>query len=81
MIVQTETAEVVQPFLFCMLWSAFFIYSIPTASARNQPIGIADHIPTTPIAGTGESTYASKTLVPSDIIVSTSDISGFSIPR
>ena len=55
--------------------------SIPVKSAKNQPIGIAHQIPQTPIEGCGASKYASKTLVPKEIIVKTKDISGFSMPR
>ena len=37
-------------------------------------------MPRTPIAGTGARAYASSTLVPREITVSTTDISGFPMP-
>lgn len=50
---------------------------MPTASAINQPIGIDHQIPTTPI--TRDKTYASTTLIPKEITVSTTDILGLFI--
>ena len=44
-------------------------------------MGIASHMPITPTCGRGAVIYARSTLVPKDMTVSTSDISGFSMPR
>ena len=56
-------------------------HTIPTVSARNHPIGTAHQIPVTPIAGIADSTYASMTLVPSEMIVSTNETAGLLIAR
>lgn len=50
-------------------------------SANTQPIGIAHQIPTRPIDGIAAKTYASSTLVPSEMTVKTIDIAGFPTPR
>ena len=49
----------------------FFINIAPAISASAHPIGIATQIPVAPISGIAESTYASTTLVPREITVST----------
>ena len=53
----------------------------PSASARNQPMGTAHQIPTTPKNGTAERAYASATRVPSDTTVRTTDMPGFPSAR
>ena len=51
----------------------------PAASAKNQPIGIDSQIPFSP--SRGDSVYASRTLVPSEITVRISETPGRSTAR
>ena len=49
---------------------------IPVASARNQPMGMAIQMPLTPSAGSADRVYASRTRVPREQMVRTTDTAG-----
>ena len=58
---------------FCSI-IVLFMYTSPVMSASTHPIGMDTHMPVSPMKA--DSIYASTTLRPSDITVSTSDMPG-----